>query len=175
MKRILMLVTIMCCCFVCYAQQKMTMEQARNICAQHMAAFTKAVSGSYKKGISFEQFQSALCWGLQASLEGSNQIKVAYDFLVQGTTSDAIIKNYDGKEVGYSLNYVSNLHKKGIESDGAELFGGKTGTANTSFAKNEGGCKWYQFMCLLQGFVNWVVTNWMANGDLLFVLGPILS
>lgn len=165
--------SIMFYCFNVFAQEKMTKEQARTICAQEMAAFTNAVSGSYKKGISFEQFQSVLCAGLQPTVEGSNQIKIAYNFLLQSTSPDAIIKNYDGKEIAYSLNYLFNLHKKGIESDGSELFGGKTGTAN-SFAKNEGRCRWYQIACLLQTLVNWVVTTWINIPDLFVVLGPPL-
>ncbi len=143
------------------AQEKMTHEQARTICAQGMAAFTKAASGVYKPGNSYEQFQAALCGNIQPTIEGANQLKVAYAFLVQSATADAIIKNYQGKEVAASLNYLLSLHKKGIESDGSELFGGKTGTANSSFAKNaEGGCKWYQFSCLVQAALNWVAMQW---------------
>ncbi|MEO8770276.1 MAG: hypothetical protein ABI402_09335 [Ferruginibacter sp.] len=160
MKKVLVVLTIMSYCFTGYAQEKMTKEQARSICAQQMAAFTNAVSGSYKKGISFEQFQSSLCGGLQPTTEGSNQIKAAYNYLSQGIFADAIIKSNDGKEIAYSLNYLLNLHKKGIESDGSELFGGKSGTANSSFAKTEGGCKWYQLLCQLQAIVNWLVDYW---------------
>ena len=155
-----MVLATMCYCLAGFTQEKMTKEEARSICAQEMAAFTNAVSGSYKKGISFEQFQSSLCGGLKPSSEGGNQIRTAYNFLSQGTSPDAIIKNYDGKEIAYSLNYLLNLHKNGIESDGSELFGGKSGTANSSFAKNEGGCKWYQVWCLLQSVANWIVDYW---------------
>ncbi|MFT3910529.1 MAG: hypothetical protein QM737_13975 [Ferruginibacter sp.] len=145
------------------AQEKITREQARTICAQGMAAFTKAIAPVYKPGNSYEQFQAALCGNIQPATEGANQLKIAYAFLVQSASTDAIIKNYQGKEVAASLNYLLTLHKKGIESDGSELFGGKTGSANSSFAKNaEGGCKWYQFSCLVQAALNWVVMQWVT-------------
>lgn len=153
------------------AQDKMTYEQARLICSQTMASFTKAVSGSYQKGNSYQQFQVALCGNIQPTTEGANQLKAAYNFLVQSASADAIIKSYDGKEVAASLNYLLNAHKRGLESDGSELFAGKTGATNSSFAKNaEGGCRWYQVTCLVQAVVNWVVMQWATVTGILEVL-----
>ena len=46
--------------------------------------------------------------------------------------------------------YVDNLSKKGMKTDGSELFGGKTGDfnpyANTVTAK----CRWYQLGCWIK-------------------------
>src|SRR4051812_38818711 len=124
MKKLILLFSIIFYSLIGNAQEKMTKEQARLICAQEMEAFTKAVSGSYQKGSSYDQFQFSLCGNLQPSAEGKSQLMAAYNFLVQGTASDVIIKNYAGKEIANSLQYLADLHKKGIESDGSELFGG---------------------------------------------------
>jgi hypothetical protein len=175
MKKVFLVLSIVTYCLTGMAQEKITAALARSICAQEMAAFTRVVSGAYQKGYTYDQFQFTLCGKLQPTAEGANQLKVAYNFLTQGATSDFILKNYSGKEVAASLSYLSNLHKKGIESDGAELFGGKTGTTNTSLAKNaEGGCKWYQFWCLMQGFANWVVANWPVISQILATFGLVL-
>ncbi|MFT3910530.1 MAG: hypothetical protein QM737_13980 [Ferruginibacter sp.] len=159
MKKLFLVLSIVSYCFTGHAQQ-VTKEQAISICAQEMAAFTKAVSGFYKKGMSYDQFQTTLCGKLQPTAEGGNQLKVAYNFLTQGASNDFIIKNYRGREVADVMNYLQNAHKKGVESDGSELFGGKTGTSNSGLAKNANGCHWYQFWCLVQEFANWVVANW---------------
>lgn len=159
------------------AYTQVSQEQARQICAQQMAGFTKAVSGAYQKGMSYAQFQSTLCGTLQPVAEGANQLKAAYNFLVSGTSADNIIRTYPGKEIAASLRYLLNTHKKGFDSDGSELFGGKTGTANASLAKNsEGGCKWYQVWCLMQAFASWVVQNWTALQQIIEAInGPMLG
>lgn len=145
------------------AQQQLNQEQSRLICAQQMALFTTAVSGSYQKGISYEQFKFALCGKSAITVEGNNQLKVAYNFLVQGVASDAIIRTYPGKEIASSLSYLINAHNKGVNSDGAELFGGSTGSSNSNLGKNAaGGCRWYQFMCMLQSIVSTLIANWNA-------------
>lgn len=160
MKKLLLVLSVWICCINANAQ-KITYEEARSICAKEMAGFTKAVTGFYKKGMSYDQFQSVLCGKAIPTTEGVNQLKAAFNFLNQNTAADYIIKSYSGKEIAASMNFLSNLHKKGIESDGSELFGGTTGNANNALAKNaDGGCKWYQFWCLVQEFANWVVQNW---------------
>jgi hypothetical protein len=172
MKKLFFVLSIVSYCFAGFAQQKITQDQAKSICAQQMAAFTRAVSGAYQKGSSYDQFQYALCGRSAVTTEGVNQLKVAYNFLTQGVSNDFIIKNYSGKEVAASMNYLSNLHSKGIASDGSELFGGNTGTSNNALAKNaDGGCKWYQFWCLVQEFANWVVDNWPVISQILLFFG----
>lgn len=174
MKRIIFFLSMLWCSVSSYAQ--MTKEQAGSICAQEMALFTKAVSGVYEKGMTFTQFQSALCGNLQPAAEGANQLKAAYGFLVSGTTADAIVKTYAGKEIAASFSYLLNAHKRGLDSDGSELFGGKTGSANTGLAKNaEGGCKWYQVWCLMQSFATWLIMNWPGMQQLLdIIIGPLI-
>ncbi|MEO7524165.1 MAG: hypothetical protein ABIT58_08730, partial [Ferruginibacter sp.] len=85
----------------------------------------------------------------------------------QGATNDFIIKNYRGREVADVMSYLLNAHNKGIESDGSELFGGKTGIANNGLAKNDTGCKWYEVWCHLENFANWVVANWAVIAQII--------
>jgi hypothetical protein len=172
MKKVLLILSILSYCLSGNAQ-KITKEQAQSICAQQMAAFTRAVSPAYKKGISFDQFQSALCGQLIPTREGGNQLRAAYNFLNQGTSNDYIVKTYNGTEIAASFKVLSDLHSKGLESDGSELFGGKTGTENNGLAKlADGGCHWYQVWCLLQQFANWVVANWPLIAQIIAMLIP---
>ena len=155
-------------------QTKITAEQARSICAQQMAAFTKAVAPSYQKGQTYEQFRFTLMGKAQPTVEGANQLKAAYNFLLQGVSNEFIITNYKGLEIARSMKYLSDLHDKGIDSDGSELFGGKTGAEN-SFAKSgDGGCKWYQFWCLMQEVANWVVNNWQTISQIIIIIIQVL-
>ena len=170
MKKVLLVLAIVCYCLTGMAQEKITYDQARLICAQEMAAFTKAVSPAYKKGFSYEQFRFTLCGKLQPIVQGTNQLRVAFNFLTQGVTNDFIIKNYKGKEIAASLDYLYNEHKKGFDSDGAELFGGKTGGENTFLSKTEGGCRWFQLWCHMQPFANWVVGNWPVIKDIILTI-----
>lgn len=176
MKKVFLGLAILTYCLTGMAQTKITPEQARSICAQQMAAFTKAVSGSFQKGSSFDQFQFALCGKFKPTVEGANQLRVAHNFLTQGVSNDFIIRSYNGKEIAASMNYLLNLHNKGFESDGAELFGGITATENSSLAKNaEGPCRWYQFWCLTQAFANWVVANWTVIAQIIATIMQILG
>ena len=172
MKKVLLGLSILTYCLSGHAQ-KITKEQAQSICAEQMAAFTKAVSPAYKKGISYEQFQSTLCGQLVPTKEGGNQLRVAYNFLNQGTSNDYIIRTYTGTEVAACMKFLSGLHDKGLESDGSELFGGKTGTENNGLAKlGDAGCHWYQFWCLLQQAANWVYNNWPLIAQIINLLFP---
>jgi len=171
MKKVILFLAVVSYCLNGLAQEKISGEQARLICAQEMAAFTKAVSGAYVKGNSYDQFKFTLCGKLQPTTEGSNQLKVAYNFIIKGASSDFIIKSYNGKEIAASLNYLYNLHQKGLESDGAELFGGTTGSSNSGLSKAaEGPCRWYQLWCHMQPFANWVVANWPVIREIIAVL-----
>ena len=177
MKKVFLVFSIVISYLTSEAQVKITYEQARLICAQEMASFTKAVSDNYQKGNSYEQFQFALCGKSQLTPEGSSQLKVAYNFLVQGVSADVIIRTYGGKEMAASLNYLANAHKKGIESDGAELFGGISGNANNNLAKSaSGGCRWYQVWCLMQSTANWLINNWPGISQVVDIInGPVLG
>ncbi|MEO8770274.1 MAG: hypothetical protein ABI402_09325 [Ferruginibacter sp.] len=170
MKKVLLVLSILSYCLTGHAQ-KITKEQAQSICAQQMAAFTKAVSPAYKNGISFDQFQSTLCGKWLPTKEGGNQLRVAYNFLTQGVTNDFIIRTYKGTEVAACMKVLLDLHNKGLESDGSELFGGKTGVDNNTYAKNAD-CRWYEVWCHLQEFANWVVANWPVIVQILMYLFP---
>lgn len=175
MKKLVLFLSIVSMGLTGISQTNITVEEARSICAQQMAAFTRSVSSVYKKGMSVDQFHFALCGKSVPATEGRNQIKAAYNFLLAGVTNDFIIKTYNGKEIAQSMNYLYNSHKRGFESDGAELFGGKTGGSNTELSRTaEGPCRWYQFWCLTQGFANWVVANWEVIAQILYTFGVIM-
>lgn len=172
MKKLVLFLSIVCMGLTGMSQTKITAEEARSICAQQMAAFTRSVSSVYKKGMSVDQFQFALCGKSVPTTEGRNQIRAAYNFLLAGVTNEFIVKTYNGKEVAYSMNYLYNSHQKGFESDGAELFGGKTGGANTELSRTaDGPCRWYQFWCHVQVFANWVINNWPVIQAILIHFG----
>src|SRR6476620_730698 len=158
MKKIFVFLVMAAGFYSTQAQQKITSEQARSICAQQMASFTNVVAGAYTKGMTYDAFQYTLCGKLQPTVEGANQLKAAYNYLSAGTSSDQIIKTYSGREIAASMNFLLQSHNKGLESDGSELFGGKTGMINSTY-KAAGGCHWYQFWCLVQEFANWVINN----------------
>jgi hypothetical protein len=75
---------------------------------------------------------------------------MSYKLLSSKASQAEILKNYNGKEMAAAALYVDNLSKKGIKTDGSELFGGKTGDfnpyANTITAK----CRWYQLGCWIK-------------------------
>src|SRR3954467_770186 len=83
--------------------QTISYQEARTICAKEMAAFTHAVSGAYKKGGTCEQFQNTVCGRWLPTKEGTDQLRVAYNFLAQGVTNDYIIKTYSGREVAAAM------------------------------------------------------------------------
>ena len=175
MKKLVLFLSIVSLGLTGMSQTKITPEEARSICAQQMAAFTRSVSSVYRKGMTVEQFQFALCGKAVPTTEGKNQIKVAHGFLMAGVTNEYIIKSYNGKEIAQSLNYLYNSHQRGFDSDGSELFGGKTGTANTELSRTaEGPCRWYQFWCLTQTFANWVVANWPVIKEIIITIAQIL-
>lgn len=174
MKNVLFILSFFAFSFHGIAQTKITAEQARSICAQQMAAFTKAVAPSFQKGQTYEQFRFTLMGKAQPTVEGSEQLRVAYNFLLQGVTNEFILTNYKGVEIANSMNYLSGLNSKGVVSDGSELFGGKTGVEG-SFAKSANGpCKWYQFWCLTQEFANWVVNNWQTISQIIAIIIKVL-
>jgi hypothetical protein len=144
-------------CFI-HAQQKLTQEEARFICAEMMANFTNAVSDNYKEGMGYEEFQASLCGEWQPVEEGKAQLEKAFSIIEKKTSKDEILKTYAGVEIAGSLRFLSRLNEIGIESDGSELFGGKTESKADETGERK--CKWYQVWCHVQVFANWVLQNW---------------
>lgn len=159
-----------------FSQSTLTKETARQICAEGMAVFTKAVSASYQRGKTFEQFQFALCGGAVPTTEGVAQLKVAWNYLNQNASSDFIIKYFDGKEMVASLALLDGFQKRGLQSDGSEIFGAKTGSANTLARNASGGCRWYQVWCHIQTLAIWIMSHSPGVSALIILLdSPMIS
>lgn len=159
MKKLLFALALNCCYFFGTAQDKISAEEARLITANVMANFTESVSFVYTKGISLDQFRSRLCNKAVPVKAGDGMIETAYNYLSKGITKTQIVKENDGVAVANAFKFLSDQHNKGIDTDGTELFGGKTALESAPVSK-AAGCKWYQFWCLVQDFANWVVQNW---------------
>ena len=141
------------------AQEKITPEQARSIAATTMANFTESVSFAYIKGVTLDGFRKKLCGPATPNTVGEGMINTAYSYLVKGIRKDQIIKTNDGKAVASAMAFFVEQHKKGISSDGSEIFGAKD-ILEKATAREAGGCRWYQFWCHVQVFANWVIDNW---------------
>ena len=59
------------------------------------------------------------------------------------------MKSYNGKEMALAVLYIDKLSKKGIKTDGSELFGGTTGDFNSYSNLITAQCRWYQTCCWL--------------------------
>jgi hypothetical protein len=153
-------------------QKSITPEQGKEILVNTMANFTKGVSFAYTKGVTYKQFKSTLCGASKPIAEGDAMLLAAFNYLSTGATKEDIIREDNGKAVYDAMKYSYNIHAKGIvaEPDGTELFGGKSITNSTVLAKNEAGCRWYQFWCHVQTFANWVIANWQTIKDILVVV-----
>ena len=174
MKKLLFALLLSSCYFAGTAQTTITQDQAKSIAANVMAGFTKASSFAYSKGISLSDFKTKLYGKAVPVIAGNTIIEAAYGYLAKGTTTEQIIRENDGKAVASAFKFLLDQHNKGIEPDGTELFGGKNVLDNTAGARvvAEGGCRWYQFWCLVQGFANWVVANWPTIAQIIqFILG----
>lgn len=109
--------------------QRVSQEEARVQFAKTMVELVKDVSPYYKKGLSYNDFVIIISNGGTGPYnpipteEGNNLLKKAHDFLSKGTSSDEILRNYDGIE----LAKVSNLIKdtKTTFEAGTKIFGEK--------------------------------------------------
>lgn len=151
--------------FATKAQEKLSREEARFICAEMMANFTNSLSDHYEEGISFGEFQTRVCGEWQPVEEGKAQLETAFAYLEKRASKDEILKAYSGREIANSLKFLSGLHDNGIQSDGAELFGGKTEAKEGELVERK--CKWYQVWCHVQVFANWVVQNWQTISEII--------
>ncbi len=140
----------------------LTKDQAKEIVGKTMASFTQSVAFAYTKGVSYKQFRNTLCGIAKPNVEGDGMLLAAYNHLSKGTSAEDIIKFDDGNAIINAMKYSSGLNAKGgiIQTDGSELFGGKTIANNTEAARVAAGCKWYQLWCHVQAFVGYVVDHW---------------
>ena len=132
--------------------QKITHESVRLQLAQGMIDFTKALDFAYEKSDDVEEFKTIVtgCWYSKMPEEGNDLIDMAYKLLSNKTSQEEILKNYNGKEMAAAALYVDNLSKKGIKTDGSELFGGTTGDFNPYANVVTAKCRWYQLGCWIK-------------------------
>jgi hypothetical protein len=135
------------------AQEKLSQEDLRVILAQGMVDFTNSLKPAYEKTDNLEDFKKMVAgsWYSKIPKEGNNLLDKAYQFLSKNTSDEEIAKSYNGKEIAEAALYVDSLSKKGVKTDGSELFGGTTGDFN-SYATSitTAKCKWYQIACWLK-------------------------
>jgi len=132
--------------------QKITQESVRLQLAQGMSDLTSTLKPAFDKTSNAEAFKKAITgsWYTNITKEGNDLLNMSYKLLSSKASQAEILKNYNGKEMAAAALYVDNLNKRGIKTDGSELFGGKTGDfnpyANTVTAK----CRWYQLGCWIK-------------------------
>jgi len=132
--------------------QKITQESVRLQLAQGMSDLTSTLKPAFDKTSNAEAFKKAITgsWYTNITKEGNDLLNMSYKLLSSKASQAEILKNYNGKEMAAAALYVDNLSKRGIKTDGSELFGGKTGDfnpyANTVTAK----CRWYQLGCWIK-------------------------
>ena len=132
--------------------QKITQEDVRLQLAQGMVDFTSSLSLAYEKSDNVEEFKRIVkgCWDLKTTKEGNDLLDAAYKLLSNKTSEEEILKSYDGKEMAVAALYIDNLSKKGIKTDGSELFGGTTGDFNPYANVVTAKCRWYELGCILK-------------------------
>jgi len=172
MKKLLLALALNCCYFLGTAQTKITVDEAKSITANVMANFTQSASFAYSKGVTLDQFKVRLYGKAVPVIAGNTMAEVAYSYLSRGVSKEQIARENDGVAVANAFKFLLDLHNKGIEPDGTELFGSKTALENNPAAK-AAGCRWYQFWCLVENFANWVVANWPTIQTILAAFGII--
>ncbi len=141
------------------AQSKLTQEDVRLKLATTTSQFVEDCRGSYKKGMSYDDFIKAILQGGTTgptfpipTQEGQALMKSAYNYVSSGTTADEIIKTDNGKVMGDISVIVSN--SKTLTEAATKIFGNDI-ISKTTFGQNIVSnrfacCKW------LSDLWNWV-------------------
>ena len=134
------------------AQEKLTQEDVRLQLAQGMADFTSSLRTAFEKTDNVEDFKKTVagCWYAKMPSEGNDLLDAAHSILSKKLSEDEIVKEYNGKEMAVAALYIDNLSKKGIKTDGSELFGGTTGDFNPYATLVTARCRWYQLGCWIK-------------------------
>jgi hypothetical protein len=132
--------------------QKITQESVRLQLAQGMSDLTSTLKPAFDKTSNAEDFKKLITgsWYSNITKEGNDLLNMSYKLLSSKTSPEEILKNYNGKEMAAAALYVDNLFKKGIKSDGSELFGGTTGDYNPYVNEVTAKCRWYQLSCWIK-------------------------
>jgi len=132
--------------------QKITQESVRLQLAQGMSDLTVSLKPAFDKTTNVDDFKKTITgsWYSKITKEGNDLLNASFKLLSSKTSQEEILKNYNGKEMAAAALFVNNLSKKGIKTDGSELFGGKTGDFNPYASTVTARCKWYQLGCILK-------------------------
>jgi hypothetical protein len=132
--------------------QKITQESVRLQLAQGMSDLTVSLKPAFDKTTNVDDFKKTITgsWYSKITKEGNDLLNASYKLLSNKTSQEEILKNYNGKEMAAAALFVNNLSKKGIKTDGSELFGGKTGDFNLYASTVTARCKWYQLGCWIK-------------------------
>ena len=132
--------------------QKVTQEDVRLQLAEGMVDFTNSLKPAYEKAEDVEEFKKIVtgCWYQKTTEEGNDLLDAAYKLLSKKTSQDDILKNYNGKEMAVAALYIDSLSRKGVKTDGSELFGGTTGDFNPYATMVTAKCRWYQLGCWIK-------------------------
>jgi hypothetical protein len=105
--------------------QKLTAEQSKSVNEQMVKLVDNAKDYlSKNNGASYNQFILDVTSNRKvATMEGQQLLSKVYDFASKGTSTDEIMKSYDGKEL---LSVVALIKAKGLIGDEATVavFGG---------------------------------------------------
>ena len=132
--------------------QKITQESVRLQLAKGMSDLTVSLKPAFDKTTNVDDFKKTIAgsWYSKITKEGNDLLNASYKLLSSKTSPEEILKNYNGKEMAAAALYVDNLSKKGIKTDGSELFGGKTGDFNPYASTVTAKCRWYQLSCWIK-------------------------
>lgn len=151
MKRsVLVIIAILLLEFNCNAQNK-NQEAIRLQLAQAMVDLTNSLNLAYENSDNVEEFKKTVtgCWYPEIPREGNDLLNAAYELLYNKFSKEEVLKNYSGKEMAQAILFIDKLTKKGIKTDGSELFGGTTGDFNSYSNLILAQCRWYQMCCWL--------------------------
>lgn len=132
--------------------QNISQNELREILAKGMVEFTNSLKPAFEKSKDTEDFKKIVtgAWYPKITREGNDLLNASYKLLSQKASNEEILRNYNGKEMAAAALYVDGLVKKGVKTDGSELFGGTTGDYNPYANTITARCRWYQIGCWIR-------------------------
>lgn len=131
--------------------QNKNQENLRLQLAQAMGDLTNSLNLAFENSDNVEEFKKTVagCWYPEIPREGNDLLNAVYELLSNKVPKEEILKSYNGREIALAVLYIDRLAKKGIKTDGSELFGGRTGDFNSYSNLIVAQCRWYQLCCWL--------------------------
>jgi|SRR5690554_3306105 len=144
--------------------QEISKEEARVYAAKTVINFKNSLKSTFDNSRDFEDFIRNSTGPYNPTTipnEGRELLRVAYDFLSENKSDNAIISTYSGKEIANAFAFL----QKNPTYEESQLFGFKTGEMKSSgkggpnadfelalsFEDDSmGGCRWWQIRCHFQ-------------------------